>query len=95
MFQGRNITIGSWVVYGLPAGLGVREDMSSVTNNDSTFIPHLVSNKDYKDIREKNLEKEEEKYHHDGLFHTHEEFDYVYKPNLQELVINKNQEKLR
>ncbi|HIJ82373.1 MAG TPA: glutathionylspermidine synthase family protein, partial [Desulfuromonadales bacterium] len=33
--------IGSWVIYGEPAGIGIREDTDEVTTNASRFIPHL------------------------------------------------------
>lgn len=33
--------IGSWVIYGEPAGIGIREDTVEVTSNTSRFIPHL------------------------------------------------------
>jgi glutathionylspermidine synthase len=33
--------IGSWVIYGESAGIGIREDTDEVTTNASRFIPHL------------------------------------------------------
>jgi glutathionylspermidine synthase len=33
--------VGSWVIYGEPAGIGIREDSDEVTTNTSRFIPHL------------------------------------------------------
>ena len=33
--------IGSWVIYGEPAGIGIREDNKEVTTNTSRFVPHL------------------------------------------------------
>jgi glutathionylspermidine synthase len=33
--------IGSWVIYGEPAGIGIREDTDEVTTNASRFVPHL------------------------------------------------------
>jgi glutathionylspermidine synthase len=33
--------IGSWVIYGEPAGIGIREDRDEVTTNASRFVPHL------------------------------------------------------
>lgn len=33
--------IGSWVIGGEPAGIGIREDRSLVTTNASRFVPHL------------------------------------------------------
>jgi glutathionylspermidine synthase len=35
--------IGSWVIDGQPAGIGIRETSSLVTDNFSRFIPHLIS----------------------------------------------------
>lgn len=33
--------IGSWVISGEPAGIGIREDDQAVTTNTSRFVPHL------------------------------------------------------
>ena len=33
--------IGSWVICGEPAGIGIREDSQEVTTNTSRFVPHL------------------------------------------------------
>jgi glutathionylspermidine synthase len=33
--------IGSWVISGEPAGIGIREDRQEVTTNSSRFVPHL------------------------------------------------------
>ena len=41
VFDGNYPVIGSWVIYGEPAGIGIREDRSEVTTNTSRFIPHL------------------------------------------------------
>ncbi|QGM98628.1 glutathionylspermidine synthase family protein [Methylocystis parvus] len=41
-FDGRYPVIGSWVVGGEPAGMGIREDSSPVTSNRSRFIPHAI-----------------------------------------------------
>ncbi|HET9553445.1 MAG TPA: glutathionylspermidine synthase family protein [Anaeromyxobacteraceae bacterium] len=41
-FGGRTPVLGSWVVQGEPAGLGIREDASPITGNTSRFIPHLI-----------------------------------------------------
>jgi glutathionylspermidine synthase len=41
-FDGRYPVIGSWVVGGEPAGMGIREDASPVTSNRSRFIPHAI-----------------------------------------------------
>ena len=35
--------IGSWMIYGEPAGIGIREDTGEVTTNASRFVPHLFS----------------------------------------------------
>jgi glutathionylspermidine synthase len=32
--------LGSWIVDGEPAGLGIREDTSPITRNSSRFVPH-------------------------------------------------------
>ncbi len=40
-FEGARPVIGSWVVDGEPAGLGVRED-GLVTGNLSRFVPHII-----------------------------------------------------
>ncbi|MBD0415106.1 glutathionylspermidine synthase family protein [Oryzicola mucosus] len=34
--------IGSWVVAGQPAGIGIREDATPVTRNTSRFVPHFI-----------------------------------------------------
>ncbi|CAE8626587.1 unnamed protein product [Polarella glacialis] len=41
-FAGRRPVVGSWMVYGMPAGICVREDIQQTTDNDSCFTPHLV-----------------------------------------------------
>ena len=35
--------IGSWVVDGVPAGIGLREDHSRITRNTSRFVPHYFT----------------------------------------------------
>jgi glutathionylspermidine synthase len=40
-FGGRTPVIGSWVVQGEPAGIGIRESGSPITTNTSPFLPHL------------------------------------------------------
>lgn len=40
-FGGNYPVIGSWVIQGEPAGIGIREDRSEVTTNSSRFVPHL------------------------------------------------------
>lgn len=41
VFDGNYPVIGSWVICGEPAGIGIREDRSEVTTNNSRFVPHL------------------------------------------------------
>ena len=40
-FNGSHAVVGSWVVNGLPAGIGVREDRTPITTNTSLFVPHF------------------------------------------------------
>ena len=40
-FGGNYPVIGSWVIHGEPAGIGIREDTGEVTTNTSRFVPHL------------------------------------------------------
>ena len=40
VFDGMRAVIGSWVVAGQAAGIGVREDTTAVTTNLSRFVPH-------------------------------------------------------
>src|SRR5690606_24516359 len=35
--------IGSWVIAGKAAGIGIREDKSPVTRNTSRFLPHFIA----------------------------------------------------
>jgi len=42
-FGGNYPVIGSWVIYGESAGIGIREDASPVTTNTSRFVPHLFN----------------------------------------------------
>jgi glutathionylspermidine synthase len=39
-YDGNHPVIGSWVIGGMPAGIGIREGSSLVTNNTSRFLPH-------------------------------------------------------
>lgn len=39
-FDGNHVVIGSWVIGGRAAGLGIREDTNPVTGNLSRFVPH-------------------------------------------------------
>lgn len=41
-FDGMRPVIGSWIVGGEPAGIGIREDIGPVTGNNARFIPHLI-----------------------------------------------------
>ena len=34
--------IGSWVIGGEPAGIGIRETTSRITDNMSHFVPHII-----------------------------------------------------
>jgi glutathionylspermidine synthase len=34
------VSIGSWMIDGAPAGIGLREDESAITRNTSRFVPH-------------------------------------------------------
>ncbi|QEM69935.1 glutathionylspermidine synthase family protein [Geobacter sp. FeAm09] len=39
-FDGNYPVIGSWIIGGEPAGIGIREDRTEITTNGSRFIPH-------------------------------------------------------
>lgn len=39
-FDGNYPVIGSWIIDGEPAGIGIREDQTEITTNGSRFIPH-------------------------------------------------------
>ena len=39
-FSGHHPVIGSWIIGGEPAGIGIREDASLITSNTSRFVPH-------------------------------------------------------
>ncbi|WP_052388634.1 glutathionylspermidine synthase family protein [Belnapia moabensis] len=39
-FAGRYPALGSWVIAGVPAGLGIREDATPITRDTSRFVPH-------------------------------------------------------
>jgi glutathionylspermidine synthase len=43
-FKGNHPVIGSWMINGYAAGIGIREDVSPVTGNFSRFVPHIFSN---------------------------------------------------
>src|SRR5260221_2235992 len=42
-FDGHYTVIGSWVVGGDPAGIGIREDDSPITRDTSRFVPHYFT----------------------------------------------------
>ena len=41
-FDGQRPVLGSWVVDGEPAGMGIRESADLVTGGTSPFVPHLI-----------------------------------------------------
>ncbi len=41
-FEGNYPVIGSWIVAGEAAGIGIREDITPITKNDSRFLPHAI-----------------------------------------------------
>jgi glutathionylspermidine synthase len=40
-FDGNHPVIGSWLIGGVPAGMGIRESGGLITNNTSRFVPHF------------------------------------------------------
>lgn len=40
-YDGKHPVLGSWVIGGEPAGLGIRETDSLITNNMANFVPHV------------------------------------------------------
>ncbi len=40
-FAGNHAVIGSWIIGGAAAGIGIREDAGPVTTNASRFVPHF------------------------------------------------------
>ncbi|MBD8082952.1 glutathionylspermidine synthase family protein [Chryseobacterium caseinilyticum] len=53
-FEGNYPVIGSWVIGQESAGIGIRESVNLITNNQSRFVPHLIDhNKLF--IKEKEL----------------------------------------
>lgn len=40
-FDGNHAVVGSWVIAGHPAGIGMREDRGPITTNASRFLPHF------------------------------------------------------
>lgn len=41
-FDGNHPVIGSWVIGGVPSGIGIRETKTFITDNMSMFIPHII-----------------------------------------------------
>ena len=41
-FEGNYPLVGSWVVADQPAGIGIREDATLITQNTSRFLPHAI-----------------------------------------------------
>lgn len=39
---GMRPVIGSWVIGGEPAGIGIREAAGYVTSNTARFVPHVI-----------------------------------------------------
>jgi glutathionylspermidine synthase len=42
-FDGNFPVIGSWLINGYAAGIGIREDSSEITKNTSRFVPHIFT----------------------------------------------------
>ncbi|SDH68039.1 Glutathionylspermidine synthase [Sinosporangium album] len=42
-FDGHHPVLGAWVVGHQPAGLGIRETRGLITDNTSSFVPHLIT----------------------------------------------------
>ncbi|MGB1271968.1 MAG: glutathionylspermidine synthase family protein, partial [Endozoicomonas sp.] len=42
VFAGNHTLIGSWVVGDRSAGIGIREDSTTITKDSSRFLPHIV-----------------------------------------------------
>lgn len=43
-FDGNYPIIGSWIIGGESAGIGIRESTTEITDNLSRFVPHLIEN---------------------------------------------------
>jgi glutathionylspermidine synthase len=41
-YDGRCPVLGSWVIGGAAAGVGIRESEGPITDNLSRFIPHMI-----------------------------------------------------
>lgn len=44
MYDDYHLVMGSWVIDGQPAGIGLRADKSPITGNTAIFVPHYISN---------------------------------------------------
>jgi glutathionylspermidine synthase len=42
--DGRYAVIGSWIIAGVPHGIGIREDSTPITRDTSRFVPHFFRN---------------------------------------------------
>ncbi|PIQ24916.1 hypothetical protein COW36_06050 [bacterium (Candidatus Blackallbacteria) CG17_big_fil_post_rev_8_21_14_2_50_48_46] len=42
VFDGWSAVLGSWVIRGEAAGIGIREDLGPITTNASRFVPHYI-----------------------------------------------------
>jgi glutathionylspermidine synthase len=42
-YDGQRPVLGSWLVAGEPAGLGIRETTGYVTDNTACFVPHIIA----------------------------------------------------
>ena len=42
-FNGNIPVIGSWIIGGESAGIGIRESEKEITDNFSRFIPHIIN----------------------------------------------------
>ncbi len=42
VFNGWSVVIGSWIIGGRSAGIGLREDRNPITSNVSRFVPHMI-----------------------------------------------------
>jgi glutathionylspermidine synthase len=40
--DGNTAVIGSWLIEGEPAGIGIREASGLIATNTSRFVPHLI-----------------------------------------------------
>jgi glutathionylspermidine synthase len=43
VFDGNHAVVGSWVIEGKAAGIGMREDERRITHNNSRFVPHYFT----------------------------------------------------